>query len=142
MPCTATESPRSAFPLQPNICPGPFVTITLNAPNAPYHFTTIQHGLVRVSVYHTVFYAMSHYRYPPLSPGSDIRLLRLMPHNDLTAPIYCELFEYSFQESSKGTHLYEALSYVWGSLEPPKFIFIDRHNLRVTENLHTALSHL
>jgi hypothetical protein len=85
---------------------------------------------------------MSHYRYPPLSPGSDIRLLRLMPHNDKTAPIQCELFEYSFQESSKGTHLYEALSYVWGSPEPPKFISIGKHNLRVTENLHTALSRL
>jgi hypothetical protein len=65
-----------------------------------------------------------------------------MPHKDETAPIQCELFEYSFQESSKGTHLYEALSYVWGSPEPPKFISIDEYNLRVTENLHTALSRL
>jgi hypothetical protein len=85
---------------------------------------------------------MSHYCHSPLSPGSDIRLLRLMPHDDETAPIQCELFEYSFQESSKGTHLYEALSYVWGSLESPKFISIGKHNLRVTENLHKALSHL
>jgi len=113
---------------------------SLNAPNAPYQFTTIQHSLVRVSVY--TFHAMSHYYYPPLSRGSDIRLLRLMPHNNETAPIQCELFEYSFQESTKGTHLYEALSYVWGSLEPPRFISIDKHNLRVTENLHKALSHL
>jgi len=65
-----------------------------------------------------------------------------MPNNDETAPIQCELFEYSFQESSKGIHLYEALSYVWGSLNPPRFISIDKHNLRVTENLRKALSHL
>jgi hypothetical protein len=85
---------------------------------------------------------MSHHCYPPLPPGSDIRLLRLMPNIDKTAPIQCELFEYSFQESSKGTHLYEALSYVWGGLEPPRFISIDKHNLRVTENLRKALSYL
>lgn len=85
---------------------------------------------------------MFHNCYPPLSQGSDIRLLRLMPHTDKPAPIQCEVFEYSFQESSKETHLYEALSYVWGSWEPPRFISIDKHNLRVTENLRKALSHL
>jgi hypothetical protein len=86
---------------------------------------------------------MSHYRYSPLPPGSEsIRLLRLMPHKDETAPIQCELFEYSLQESSTGTHLYEALSYVWGSPETPKSISIDKHNLPVTANLHAALSRL
>ncbi|CZR68380.1 related to heterokaryon incompatibility protein [Phialocephala subalpina] len=86
---------------------------------------------------------MSHYRYSPLSPRSEsIRLLRLVPHKDETAPIQCELFEYSLQESSKGTHLYEALSYVWGSPETPKSISIDKHNLPVTANLHAALSRL
>ncbi|PMD15021.1 hypothetical protein NA56DRAFT_550642, partial [Hyaloscypha hepaticicola] len=71
-----------------------------------------------------------------------IRLLRLMPHKDETAPIQCELFEYSLQESSKGTHLFEALSYVWGSPETPKSISIDKHNLSVTANLHAVLSRL
>jgi hypothetical protein len=86
---------------------------------------------------------MSHYQYPPLSPGSDsIRLLRLMPHKDENAPIQCELFEYSLQESVKGTHLYEALSYVWGSPETSESISIDKHNLPVTANVHAALSSL
>jgi hypothetical protein len=86
---------------------------------------------------------MSHYRYSPLSPGSDnIRLLCLMPHKDETAPIQCEVFEYSLQGSSKGTHLYEALSYVWGSPETPKSISIDKHNLPITANLHASLSRL
>jgi hypothetical protein len=65
-----------------------------------------------------------------------------MPHKDEAAPIQCELFEYSLQESSKGTHLFEALSYVWGSPETPKSISIDNHNLSVTANLHAALSRL
>ena len=127
-----------AQPQNPRV---PLVTIT---PNAPTHHTTSQlSNTVLFEFLYTIFYAMSHYGYSPLSPGSDnIRLLRLMPHKDETAPIQCELFEYSLQESSKGTHLYEALSYVWGSLEPPKFISIDKHNLRVTKNLHAALSRL
>jgi hypothetical protein len=86
---------------------------------------------------------MSQYRYSPLSPGPDsIRLIRLMPHKDETAPIRCELFEYSLQESRKGTHLYEALSYVWGSPETPKSISVNKHNLPVTANFHGALSRL
>ena len=86
---------------------------------------------------------MSHYQYPPLSPGTDsIRLLRLMPHKDERAPIQCELFEYSLQESIKGTHLYEALSYVWGSPETSESISIDKHNFPVTANVHAALSSL
>ncbi len=86
---------------------------------------------------------MSQYPYSPLSTGCEsIRLLRLMPHKDETAPIQCELFEYSLQESSKGTHLYEALSYVWGSSDTPKSISIGKHNLPVTANLYAALSRL
>jgi hypothetical protein len=86
---------------------------------------------------------MSHYHYSPLSPGPDrIRLLRLMPNKDETAPIQCGLFEYSLQELSKGTHLYEALSYVWGSGEKPQSVFIDDYYLPITVNLHAALLRL
>ena len=86
---------------------------------------------------------MPPYRYPPLLPGPDsIRLLRLLPHKDRTAPIECELFDYSLQEPSQGTHLYEALSYVWGGQEKPRSISIDGQDLPVTVNLHVALSHL
>jgi len=81
-------------------------------------------------------------RYSPLPLGSDIRLLRLMPHKDGTAPIQCQLFDYSLQESGKKTHLYEALSYVWGGSDKPRSISIDKYNLPVTVNLHAALSRL
>jgi hypothetical protein len=59
-----------------------------------------------------------------------IRLLRLMPNEDETAPVQCKLFDYSLHDSRKGAHLYEALSYV------------DEHDLPVTTNLYAALSHL
>jgi hypothetical protein len=83
------------------------------------------------------------YRYAPLSPGKDsIRLLRLMPHEDELADIQCELFEYSLQSLCQGNHLYEALSYVWGSPDKKLPIFIGKERFDVTVNLHAALSRL
>lgn len=109
----------------------------------------------------------SEYRHSPLSEQGSIRLLRLMPHKDKKALIQCQLFEYPLQ--GEGTHLYEALSYVWGSEDNRQPIYIQPGNkignystaemergldrrsypptgnnfrLLVTANLHTALSHL
>lgn len=65
-----------------------------------------------------------------------------MPHEDETTPIQCQLFNYSLQETNKGSHLYEALSYVWGDSDNPQSIYIDEHPFNVTENLHMALSRL
>ena len=85
---------------------------------------------------------MSQYSYSPLPSGSDsIRLLRLMPHKDETANIQCELFEYPLQ-NLYGTHLYEALSYVWGDSDEKLPIFIQKDSFNVTVNLHAALSRL
>jgi hypothetical protein len=77
-------------------------------------------------------------------PRGHIRLLRLMPHPDQDAPIRCELFNYPFDHpgSRKGTSLYEALSYVWGSGNKPLTIFVDDGCLRVTRNLHEVLLRL
>ncbi|KAF2193975.1 hypothetical protein K469DRAFT_709454 [Zopfia rhizophila CBS 207.26] len=86
---------------------------------------------------------MSQNHYSSLLSGPDsIRLLRLMPHEDDTAPIECQLLNHSLKESSKGTHLYEALSYVWGDSDNPRSISVDKHGLSVTANLHAALSRL
>jgi hypothetical protein len=86
---------------------------------------------------------MSPYRYHPLLPGPDkIRLLRLKPDEDETAPIQCELFDYSLQKSTKGTHLYEALSYVWGDPKETSPIRVDGNQFPVTVKLHEALSRL
>ncbi|KAL8337524.1 hypothetical protein RB598_006427 [Gaeumannomyces tritici] len=100
------------------------------------------------------------YCYSPLSQPDNIRLLRLMPHADRHAPIRCQLLEYPLQETAQATHLYEALSYVWGSVDNKLPIYIraggddkngaprasqstsSDHYLLVTTNLHAALTHL
>ncbi|KAK4119888.1 HET-domain-containing protein [Parathielavia appendiculata] len=81
------------------------------------------------------------YCYTPLPEGC-IRLLRLMPHRDEGAPIQCQLFDYTFLDSGKGTHLYEALSYVWGSEEKPHSVSTDKGDLPATTNLYMALKRL
>ncbi|KAF1960420.1 HET-domain-containing protein, partial [Byssothecium circinans] len=86
---------------------------------------------------------MSQYRYSELSSETDsIRLLRLMPHEDETADIQCELFEYPLPNSCKRTHLYDALSYVWGNPDEKLPIFIHEQRVDVTVNLRAALSRL
>ncbi|RYP57804.1 hypothetical protein DL770_010581 [Monosporascus sp. CRB-9-2] len=85
--------------------------------------------------------AVPPYRYSPLPEGC-IRLLRLMPHRDEHAPIQGQLFEYPLLDSGKGTHLYEALSYVWGSQEKPQSVSTDKGYLSVTTNLYMALRRL
>lgn len=84
---------------------------------------------------------MSPYNYNSLPDGS-IRLLRLMPHPDEDALIQCQLLDFPLLKSAKGTHPYEALSYVWGSPEKLWPISIEGDDLTVTANLHVALSHL
>lgn len=85
---------------------------------------------------------MPSYGYTPLGSNS-IRLLSLMPSRDKTAPLQCQLHEYPLQESGEESHLYEALSYVWGAFDdPPRCISIQGRFLRITTNLHAALVHL
>jgi hypothetical protein len=92
------------------------------------------------------------YRYTPLLEAGNIRLLCLLPHRNTNAPIQCEIFEYPLRKLVKGPHLYEALSYVWGSEENKLPIYVqpdERRNdgsfgdyLLVTTNLHVALAQL
>ncbi|KAE8306953.1 heterokaryon incompatibility protein-domain-containing protein [Aspergillus transmontanensis] len=70
------------------------------------------------------------------------RMVRLLPHKDKSAPIRCELFDYDLSETGGGTHLYQALSYVWGSEVKPEPIILNGCIFHVTANLHAALSHL
>ncbi|RYP73052.1 hypothetical protein DL770_007853 [Monosporascus sp. CRB-9-2] len=79
--------------------------------------------------------------YSPLPEGS-IRLLSLLPHEDTNAPIQCRLFDYLLQDTSEGTHLYEALSYVWGDPNNLRSISINEYDFRITTNLHAALLRL
>ena len=85
---------------------------------------------------------MSQYRHSPLSSkGDSIRLLCLKPDTDKSAHIHCELFEYLLQDHS-GSHLYEALSYVWGGSHKKHHIFIQGCSFNVTDNLYEALLQL
>jgi hypothetical protein len=89
----------------------------------------------------TRFPSMSPYCYSPLSTRHNrIRLLRLLPHQDRNADIQCYLFEYVLDDSY--SHLFEALSYVWGDANDKLPIFIHGYRLDVTLNLHAALSQL
>ncbi|KAK3339433.1 heterokaryon incompatibility protein-domain-containing protein, partial [Neurospora tetraspora] len=69
-----------------------------------------------------------------------IRLLQLLPPKNEDVAIHCRLFCTTLD--SKGTRLYEALSYVWGSEDKPCSIFINGCNLAIGENLYAALLHL
>jgi hypothetical protein len=82
------------------------------------------------------------YQYPPRSLGdNEIRLLCLMPNED-KAPLQCKLRNYPLQKSDTRTHLYEALSYVWGDQDKTLPIHVDEAEFPVTVNLHAALKHL
>jgi hypothetical protein len=107
--------------------------------SAPNYFTS---GLIGLTLEETMDPKNIPYSYSSLPPGHDsTRLLRLMPNKDETAVIKCQLFDYTL-ESGKQTHLYEALSYVWGDPNKTVPIFVGEHCFNITENLHTALLHL
>jgi hypothetical protein len=93
------------------------------------------------AIYHQVVKSIPYYHFS-IPPGNDnIRLLRLIPNKNKAAIIKCELLNYSL-EPGEGTHLYEALSYVWGNPNEIVPIFMDDHVLSVTTNLYAALLHL
>ena len=84
------------------------------------------------------------YSSSPLEPDS-IRLLRLMPYKSESierTEIQCELFNYSLQDQGKASHLYEALSYVWGDPKKTLSIRVNGKEFHVTVNLHAALMRL
>jgi len=86
---------------------------------------------------------MSSFPYSLLSSnGDNIRLLCLLPNEDEAAVLQCKLRNYSLQQSDRGTHPYEALSYVWGNQNETRPIYLDELEFSVTVNLHAALSHL
>ncbi|TFB01906.1 hypothetical protein CCMA1212_006340 [Trichoderma ghanense] len=82
------------------------------------------------------------YSYSPLQGPRHIRLLRLLPDWNEHAPLHSQLFEYPMAELGDGPHMYEALSYVWGSPERPYTLFIDEKPMPVTANLHEAVLRL
>lgn len=76
------------------------------------------------------------YRYNPLSEPNSIRILRLL-HDDETAPIHCELFEYSLSKNSRVT-----LCPMCGDASRPDSVLVEGKCISITTNLHVALLHL
>lgn len=85
------------------------------------------------------------FSYTPL-PVGHIRLLRLCANADPAAQICCQLFNYPISRSTGGTHLYDAVSYVWGDHTKSHTIILAQEgptaDLRVTRNLWDVLRHL
>lgn len=86
--------------------------------------------------------AIPEFTYSSLPSESHTRMIRLLPNEDKNAPIQCELFDYNLLQSGDKEHLYEALSYVWGSPDRSRSIIIGGYMLHVTESLYAALLHL
>jgi hypothetical protein len=86
--------------------------------------------------------------YTPLPTDTfTIRLLQLLPSTDPSAPLHCKLVTYPLSERQSSSHLYECLSYVWGSPENPQPPIVHHKEnpvveLQLTRNLHSALLHL
>lgn len=104
-------------------------------------------GLPAHSVFHGIDKDSSRhldepYRYLPLPNLRHIRLLRLLPHHNESAPLHCQLFDYPMVESGERSHMYEALSYVWGSSKKPRSLVIDGRSMSITANLHEVLLRL
>lgn len=94
------------------------------------------------------------------TPYLNIRLIRLQPSDNPAAPICCKIICYPLVPDRSvsmnlysyrvlidwAQHLYECLSYVWGSPESPETVQIDTAqgfvNFDVTRNLHAALLQL
>lgn len=83
------------------------------------------------------------FTYPTLPPEPHAtRMIRLLPHEDSSAPIQCEIFSYDLSVTEGEKHLYEALSYAWESEERSQSITLNGCTFHITKSLHTALTHL
>lgn len=86
-------------------------------------------------------YTRNPYQYQPL-PQYSIRLLRLLPEDDKSKPVRCELLEFRLDQNDQQPSLYEALSYTWGSSDEKCTIDIQNNTVAITANLHKALVQL
>jgi len=83
------------------------------------------------------------YHHQPLPQGRYIRILRLEPALVRDEPIRCSLSNLALGEpSAHKNHIYEALSYVWGSPKGTREILCDGKVILVSENCLSALLHL
>jgi hypothetical protein len=82
------------------------------------------------------------YSYTPLRTDGSIRLFVLKASKLSCADLYGELVDYPLQECEGDMHGYEAVSYVWGDDQKPRYVWIGENKLRITASLHKALLRL
>jgi Heterokaryon incompatibility protein (HET) len=81
----------------------------------------------------------SKFSYTPLNPPENcIRLVKLLPADDVDDPVLCELIQVTFGELPE----YNALSYMWGDEDFKEPILVNGQAFEVGENLWQALRHL
>lgn len=84
---------------------------------------------------------MGKYKYASVdSAAGQIRLITLLPSDNITSPIHMHLKTAVLSETFAPQ--YEALSYVWGPPQDPKYITIDGSSLAITPALAQALPFL
>ncbi|KAK4665478.1 hypothetical protein QC763_402140 [Podospora pseudopauciseta] len=107
------------------------------------NFTEWKARIRRQAKPHPKFQPHDVYSATPLTPNTT-RVIRLLPQREpTTTQIKCELFTYNLSGKQSGErHLYEAVSYVWGTGPRCHSITLNNCAFPVTENLHAALWHL
>jgi len=82
----------------------------------------------------------SRYTYKPLTEPDAIRLIEIKPASG-SAEIHCSLTHTTLSQCDNRDIFgnYTALSYVWGSPDKVKTIFVDGESLAITANLFSAL---
>ncbi|XTI89273.1 HET-domain-containing protein [Cenococcum geophilum] len=85
-------------------------------------------------------HSLETYEYAALNPSQrEIRVLILRSRVDANAEVHCNLIHQSLSQGVGETCSYVALSYVWGSKDNPKTIYLDGKPVEVTRNLYSAL---
>lgn len=72
----------------------------------------------------------------------SIRLIRLQPSSELSAPLDINLLEVSLEDFPSEINRYEALSYVWGAPSGTVPCMCDGKELLITPNCNEALQYL
>jgi hypothetical protein len=78
------------------------------------------------------------YKHIHLSGNRSIRVLTLEPSPDKVSQPRFSLTEIDLDDNPN----FEALSYVWGSVEPASFVICDKKQLKITQNCYAALRYL
>jgi hypothetical protein len=83
------------------------------------------------------------FRYERLEHPDSIRIIQLQPSPASSSEIHCKLIHRTLSECDADIlEHYIALSYVWGSQEDLRSIFVDGHLFNITMNLKIALRDL